>query len=230
MTESPKDLAAAIQSTLINPDATRAEIVTHVESCARYGFNAAMIAMCWVPLAKDILIGTGVKTATFIDFAMGNTSIGGKIALIKECRRLGADEVDYAPNMGYYLSKMYPEFKKEAEALVDASEGMPLKAMLQIGMIKSHDEKRRAVQLLEEAQVDWIKNSSGGWAPGATPASVEDIRLIKQSLRGYSRVKASGGINNREIAVALLEAGAELLGTSRGIEIVEGKNNITGNY
>ena len=77
----------------------------------------------------------------------------------------------------------------------------------------------------KKRQVDWIKNSSGGWAPGATPATVEDIRFIKVSLKGYSRVKASGGINTRATALALLEAGAELLGTSHGAEIIDGESS-----
>jgi len=230
LTDSGEKLTAAIQSTLINPDVTRDEVIRHVELCAQYRFNAAMVAMCWVPLTKEILKGTTVRTATFIEFAMGNASVEGKCALIKECRCLGADEVDYAPNMGYFLSKMYVEFQEEARELVNAAEGMPIKAMLQMGMIQELNEKRRAIQLLEEARVDWIKNSSGGWAPGATPATVEDIRFIKQSLKGYSRIKASGGINNRETALALLEAGAELLGTSHGIEIVGGKTAKPENY
>ena len=66
------DLAAHIQSTAINPDLTRTALVRHVEACAQRRFNAAMVAMCWVPLTRDILKGSGVKTATFIDFAMGN--------------------------------------------------------------------------------------------------------------------------------------------------------------
>ena len=227
---SPEKLAETIQATLINPDVTRDELVRHVELCGQYHFNAAMVAMCWVPLTKDILKGTPIKTATFIDFAMGNASIEGKQALIRECRYLGADEVDYAPNMGYFLSKMYKEFQKEAQELVRAAQGMPIKAMLQMGMIPDFNEKRLAIQILEEARVDWIKNSSGGWAPGATPATVEDICFIRDSLKGYSRIKASGGINNRETALALLEAGAELLGTSHGVEIVEGKTATQGSY
>lgn len=224
------DLAAHIQSTTINPDLTRVELVRHVESCAQRRFNAAMVAMCWVPLTRDILKGSGVKTATFIDFAMGNASVEGKQALIRECRRLGADEVDYAPNMGYLLSGMFQEFKQEAERLVEAAEGMPLKAMLQLGMLDTLEKKRHAISLLEEARVDWIKNSSGGWAPGATPASESDIRFIKETIRGYSRIKASGGINTREIALKLLEAGAELLGTSRGVEILDDVQASGGRY
>ena len=120
-----------------------------------------MIAPCWVPLAKQILSGTSVKIATFIDFGMGNLNESGKAKLIQDLREQGADEIDYAPNMGYFLSKMYDEFYDEAKELVRAAEKMPLKAMLQLGMIDEIDEKKRAIRLLEDAGVAWIKNSSG---------------------------------------------------------------------
>ena len=230
---SKSQLASYIQSTQIAPNLTREELVTHVQECIRFHFNAAMIAPCWVPLAKEKLAGTGVKTATFIDFGMGNLDVHGKALLIDQCRRLGADEVDYAPNMGYLLSGMVAEFQAEAVELVKAAQGMPLKAMLQLGMIESVGEKKRAILLLEEAGVAWIKNSSGGWPPGATPATVEDIRLIKSTLKRQSRVKASGGINDTQTALSLIAAGAELLGTSHGAAVVEGfqdRNEKKDNY
>jgi len=219
---TPKQLAAYIQFTQISPDLTKSGLIKHVELCKQYQFDAAIIASCWVPLTKEMLKNTGIKTSTFIDFGMGNTNIEGKVALIKELRKLGADEVDYAPNMGYFLSGMYEEFFIESQKIVRAAEMMPVKAMLQLGMIKEKKEKKHAIQLLEKAGVDWIKNSSGGWPPGATKATVEDIRLIKETVTGKSRVKASGGIRNYETAVALIEAGAELLGTSNGPEIIQG--------
>jgi len=217
---SQKQISSYIQFTQIDPRVTKDQIITHVELCKKYNFDAAMIAPCWLPLTKEILQGTTVKTASFIDFGMGSLHVSGKVALIQDLRKKGADEIDYAPNMGYFLSKMYDEFYSEAKELVQAAEGMPLKAMLQIGMIQGIDEKKRAVRILEDAGVVWVKNSSGGWPPGATKATVEDIRLIKSALSGKSRVKASGGINNYEIATALIDAGAELLGTSNALEII----------
>lgn len=219
---SKSQLASHIQSTQIGPGLTRDELIAHVQECIHFHFNAAMIAPCWVPLARELLAGTGVRTATFIDFGMGNLDVHGKVLLIDQCRRLGADEVDYAPNMGYLLSGMLAEFQTEAVELVKAAQGMPLKAMLQLGMIPSVEEKKRAILLLEEAGVAWIKNSSGGWPPGATPATVEDVRLIKSTLKGQSRVKASGGINDTQTALNLLAAGADLLGTSHGVAVIEG--------
>lgn len=225
---SSLQLASFIQSTRIAPDLTREDVIIHVQECIDFHFNAAMIAPCWVPLAKEILQGTGVKTATFIDFGMGNLDVPGKALLIDHCRQLGADEVDYAPNMGYLLSGMYAEFQAEAVELVKAAQGMPLKAMLQLGMLASVAVKQRAILLLEEAGVAWIKNSSGGWPPGATPATVEDIRLIKSTLKGQSRVKASGGINDTQTALNLIAAGAELLGTSHGAAVIGGFQDHSG--
>ena len=222
LTLSKSQLAAYIQSTQITPDLTRDELIAHVKECQKYHFNAAMIAPCWVSITKELLKGSNIRTATFIDFGMGNLDTRGKALLIAHCHELGADEVDYAPNMGYLLSGMLQEFKQEALDLVRAAEGIPLKAMLQLGMIPSRKEKKRAILLLEEAGIDWIKNSSGGWPPGATPANVEDIRLIKTTLKGQSRIKASGGINDTQTALDLIAAGAELLGTSHGAEVIEG--------
>ena len=227
---SPKQLSAYIQFTQISPYLTRSGLINHIDLCKQYQFNAAMIAPCWVPLVKEMLKNTGIKTTTFIDFGMGSTSIGGKIALIKEIRKLGAEEVDYAPNMGYFLSGMYEEFFTESKEVVDAAEMMSIKAMLQLGMIKEEKEKKHAIRLLEKAGVDWIKNSSGGWPPGSTNATVDDIRLIKETITGKSRVKASGGIKNHKTAIALNEAGAELLGTSYGPEIIQGISPDDSNY
>lgn len=225
-----KELASFIQSTKIGPAATRDEIVRHIEQCAEYQFNAAMIAPCWVALAKDMLVGTGVRVATFVDFGMGNASVEGKAALLRDCKRLGADEVDYAPNMGYLLSGMDAEFLNESKRLVAAADGMPIKAMLQIGMLNTVERKQSAIKMLEEARVDWVKNSSGGWPPGATNANVEDITLISNTVSGYSKVKASGGIHDAKTAYALIDAGAQLLGTSHGVAIIEGAEVVAGLY
>lgn len=227
---SREELAARIQYTNISPDLTRGGVIAHLEDCARYRFNAAMIAMCWVPLAREVLAGTGVKVATFFGFGLGSESVAAKVALVRECLSLGADEIDYAPNMGYFLSGMYTEFQREAAELVKAAAGAPVKAMLQLGFIESIGNRRLAARLLDEAGVPWIKNSSGGWAPGATPATPEDIRLLRQSVSTRCKVKASGGIHSYDGAIALLQAGAELLGTSSGPQIIDGDLGARENY
>lgn len=158
---SKTQLAKMIQFTNVRPYATGDDILAHLHVCAEYGFNGAMVANCWVPLAREVLRGTGVSVATCIGLGFGQESLHGKVALVRECLALGADEVDYEPNMALFLSGMVDAFRREGQALVEAAEGRPIKAMLEFGYLKSEAEKRAAVQLLCEAGVPWIKNSSG---------------------------------------------------------------------
>lgn len=214
-----QELAKYIQFTNVRPEATYRDIQAHLEATLEHGFEAAMIAMCWVPLARQALQGSGIKVATCIGLGTGHESVHAKIAQIRECRALGADEVDYAPNMGFLLSGMFDEFQEEAAQVVRAAQGMPVKAMLELGYVADLELRKRAVRLLDEAGVPWIKNSSG-WGPGSEAASPENIRMLRETVV-HARVKASGKINTYEKAVALLDAGAELLGTSSAIAILD---------
>jgi deoxyribose-phosphate aldolase len=193
---------------------TRQKLAKHIQFT-----NVRPISMCWVPLARRILQGSGIYTATCIGLGTGHESLHAKIAQIRECRALGADEVDYAPNMGYLLSGMFDEFQEEATGIVRAAEGMPVKAMLELGYVQDPELRKKAVRLLDEAGVPWVKNSSG-WGPGSEAASPENIRMLRETVV-HARVKASGKINTYEKAVALLDAGAELLGTSSAAAILD---------
>ena len=219
-TMSDTELAAHIQYTHIRPEATRQDIIAHLELCAHYRFDAAMIQMCWVPLAREVLRGTGVKVATCIGLPMGGESLAAKIALIRECVVLGADEVDYEPNMGFFLSGMYDEFYTEAAQLVQAADGRPVKAMLEFGFLKTIDERRHAAKLIDEGGVPWIKQSSG-WGAGGIEATAEDIRLLRETVSEHCKVKASGKVNSYIKAMIMFDAGAELIGTSSAPQILQ---------
>lgn len=221
------ELASKIQNTLVAPSATREQVRAHLEACGEYRFQAAMIPMCWVPLARDVLAGTGVRVATFFSIGLGHESMHAKASLVRECWALGADEVDYEPNMAYFLSGMHTEFAREAELMVSAAEGRPVKAMLELGYLTELADRRRAVELLDQAGVPWIKNSSGA-GPGSEPATPENVRFLRETARPGTHVKASGGIRTYEQVVSLLEAGAELVGTSSGTAIVTGGEGNSG--
>ena len=218
---SRTELAKMIQFTNVRPNAAKQTIVQHLEMCAKYQFDGAMVAMCWVPMAKEVLRGSGVKVATCIGLGFGTESLHAKIALIRECLALGADEIDYEPNMSLFISEMHNEFREEGAALVRAADGHPIKAMLEFGFLETEAAKRQAVGLLAEAEVPWIKNSSG-WGEGGIPANVEDMRLLREVCEGTkSRVKASGQVNSYERAVAMLNAGAQMIGTSTGKNVMD---------
>ncbi|MBC7934040.1 MAG: deoxyribose-phosphate aldolase [Rhizobacter sp.] len=214
-----RELAKYIQFTNTSPNVTRQGMVKHAELSAEHGFNAAMVPMCWVPLVKDILAGTGVKVATFFGFGMGYESSFSKLAMMRECVALGADEVDYEPNMSWFLSGMYDEFRNEAILLKAAAQGMPIKPMLEFGMLKTVEEKIKIAQLIDEAELEWIKNSSGG-GPFGIAATPEDIKILFDTVSSSCKVKASGKVNSFEKMVSLFDAGAVLVGTSSGIQIL----------
>ena len=217
MTDS--QMASRLQSTLVDPSATKQQVIRHIEACARHHFHAAMIPMCWVPEARSILAGTGVRVATFICIGMGHESVPAKCMLLRECWALGADEVDYQPNMSLFMSGMEAEFAQEGSLLVRMTDGHTLKAMLELGYITGRENRLRAARLLAEAGVPWIKNSSGV-GDKSEAASVENITLLREAVGNRAHVKASGKIRTREQAEALAAAGAELLGTSAGPRII----------
>jgi deoxyribose-phosphate aldolase len=217
MTDS--QMASRLQSTLVDPAAPRDRVVWHIEECGRLKFHAAMIPMCWVPEARRILAGSGVRVATFICIGMGHESVAAKCMLLRECWALGADEVDYQPNMSLFLSGMESEFAEEGSQLARMTDGRPLKAMLELGWISGRPSRMRAARLLAEAGVPWIKNSSGV-GEKSEPATVENMALLREAVGGMAHVKGSGKIRTREQAEALIAAGAELLGASAAAAIV----------
>lgn len=211
-------MAKRIQYTLVAPDATRADILRHLERCVAYGVDAAMIAPCWVPLARETLRGTGVKVATAISFPMGNDSVWSKVMQIREALALGADEIDFQPNMGFLLGGMEDACRDEMAQIVRAADGHTVKAMLEFGLLSTLEQKRLAGQLADEAGVHWVKQSSG-WGKGGIPATIEDVRLLRETVR-RARVKASGRVNSPERAIEMFEAGAEMIGTSTAHDIL----------
>ena len=223
------ELAKYIQFTITSPNVTKTEIVTHAELCIKHGFHAAMIPMCWIPLVKEILAGTPVKIATFFGFGMGYESLYSKVAMMRECVALGADEVDYEPNMSWFMSGMYDEFRHEAVQLKDAAQGMPIKPMLEFGMLKTEAEKIQIATLIDEAELPWIKNSSGG-GPFGIAATPEDIAILFKTVSPGCKVKASGKVNSFEKMVSLFDAGAVLVGTSSAIDILNRSRGEEGKY
>ncbi|MFM7499372.1 MAG: deoxyribose-phosphate aldolase [Actinomycetota bacterium] len=213
---SPAQLAPFIQHTKIQANATRAEMITHISQAAEYGFNAAMVSGAWVPLAVDILEGTGITVASALDFpTVGVMTSAGKAAEAAELVRLGARELDIGVHIGWLKSGMHAQFKEDIAGVVRAA-GVPIKVMLELPWL-TPEEREIAVELSLEAGVAYLKNASSGQVETANP---ESIRYLAARTRNGVQVKASGSIKSLIQARELLQAGASLLGTSAGIEII----------
>jgi deoxyribose-phosphate aldolase len=216
-------IAQHIQFTNVNPELTLTGIQEHLRVCMDYGFQAAMISPCWVGLARKALAGSGVKIATTVNFPQATDTAAMKVAVIRLLAKVGADEFDFPPNPAFLLSGMEDEYFREIEAVCAAGheEGLVVKAMLEFGYLPTPALKAKATELASRAGADWVKNSSG-WGKGGSPATVEDVLILKANIAGTCRVKVSGKVNNLAKMDALFEAGAELTGTSSGPAIIDG--------
>ncbi len=217
-----KQIAKAIQFTNVNPDLTRDGAIQHIEKCAKYDFQAVMISPCFVSLAKDILKGTGIEVATTLNFPMANDTLEMKLAALRELAKTGADQFDFPPNPGLLIGGQEKEYFEEMKQIVEVShgEGIIVKAMLEFGFL-NEEQKVKAARLAYEAGIDWVKQSSG-WGVGGCEATVHDVKILKDNIKEPCRVKVSGKVNSLEKMKALFEAGAELVGTSSGPQIVDG--------
>jgi len=215
-TLAPAELAPYIQHTKIEVGLTRDEIVAHARETVEHGFNAAMVPASWVDVVAAELRGTGVGIATALDFpSVGVTTSAGKAAEAESIARLGATQLDIGVQIGWLKSGMYDAFRDDIAGVVRAS-GIPVKVMLELPLL-TPDERRAAVELSMEAGVAFLKNASSGQIETANP---ESVRYLVGLARDGVLVKASGSIKSYPQALSLLEAGASLLGTSAGLEII----------
>lgn len=215
---STSRLAARIQHTLIRTDATKGEVVAHCLECLEFGFDAAMVAGNWLPVARDIVGDSAVKLASAVDFPFGIMSTAGKVAEAQALVAGGASELDVMVNIGWLRSGMDRAFRDDIEAVVAAAAPAAIKVMLELPLL-TPAERDRAVDLAVEAGAAFLKNASSSAIGIATPA---EIRYLRERAPTSIRVKASGGIKNRRQAIELLEAGADLVGTSAGVALVRG--------
>jgi deoxyribose-phosphate aldolase len=213
-----RDLAPYLQHTNVRPEATRADIERLLSECLEHGFDGAMVNPIWVPLAAETLQGTGVRVCTALDFPMGGATTASVAREAAEARELGAEQIDVMTRPGWLRSGMLTEYRDHLAAVVRAAEGAPVKAMLEAALL-DEAELARAVDLCAEAGIAFVKNSSGFGGGDATP---ELIATLWRLAGGRVRVKASGGIRTREAAERLIEAGADLLGSSASVRIVGG--------
>jgi len=212
----PDELAKRIQSTIISNTLTLARWEQHIEECLRYRFQAAMIPPAWVKRTAEALRGTGIKTASFVDFPYGTMTRAGKAFETSELIDNGAEEVDLMPNVGFLLSGMEREYADDIQGVVRAAGRIPVKIMLELPLL-NRQQKERAVALSVDAGAAYLKNASGGAVGIATP---EDVAFLRHLAPAHIRVKASGGIKTAKQVRELVQAGADLVGTSAGKAIM----------
>lgn len=224
MTE--KELAGFIDHTQLSACATEDDIKKLCAEAVKYGFASCCVNPYYVPMAAEILRGTGVKVCTVIGFPLGANSIDDKASQAAMCVSEGADEVDMVVNLGAVKDGKWDEVFEEIYAVrcavddVDCGESKKIVEKVILETCYLNDEEIVAVcRKALEAGADFVKTSTGFGTGGATVHAVE---LMRKTVGKNMGVKASGGIHSFEEAVAMIEAGADRLGCSASVKIVEG--------
>ena len=215
----PTDFGRHIDHTLLNPQATQAEIRQLCSEAARHAMAAVCIFPSYVPLAREALKGSRIKIATVIAFPFGATFTEAKESELRVSAANGADEADFVINIGAMKSGEDHAVEMEIEYLTAKARtlGVVSKFIMETAYL-THDEKIRVCRMANRIRPDFMKTSTGYAPAGAT---VPDVRLMRENLLPEIQIKAAGGIRSYKDALALLQAGASRLGTSSGVQILK---------
>lgn len=206
-----------IDHTNLKPDALQASVRKLCDEARAYDFASVCVNPCDIPLAKELLAGSDVKVCTVIGFPLGRNTTAVKVAETEDAYALGCDEFDMVINVGRLKDGSTDYVRDEIAAVVKAAKGKTVKVIIETGLL-SDEEKALATRLSCEAGAHFVKTCTGFSAGIAT---VDDVRIMKANVSGSVKIKASAGIRSYDDAMALIEAGAERLGTSAGAKIVE---------
>ena len=211
-----KQLAKYIDHTNLRPDATEAQILKLCGEAAAYGFASVCVNPCRIALAAEALKGTGVTPCCVVGFPLGAIPSESKAAETAVAVRNGAREIDMVINIGAAKDGDWALIQSDIAAVKAACGGAKLKVIIEACLL-TDDEKVRACLAAKAAGVDFVKTSTGFSKGGAT---VEDVKLMRETVGPDMGVKAAGGIHSRAEAEAMIEAGATRIGASAGIAIV----------
>lgn len=185
----------------------------------QYQFKMVAINPAQIKRCKELLQGSPVHVGAAIGFPLGQTTLECKVFETEDAISKGADEIDYVINVAEVKNGNYEYIKEEMEQITKVCRKADvISKVIFENCYLTDEEKKKVAEIANEVKPDFIKTSTGFGTGGAT---VEDVRLMKSVVGDAVKVKAAGGIRDLETALAMVEAGAERLGTSAGVEIVK---------
>jgi deoxyribose-phosphate aldolase len=214
-----QQIARYIDHTMLKPEASLSDIGKLCREAVEYGFASVCVNPCNVEAAFACVAGSQVKVCTVIGFPLGAGTTASKVFETEDSVRRGAREVDMVMNIGRFKEGNFEYVQEDISAVAASVKGKAiLKVIVETGFLNDREVKR-ACEIVRDAGADFIKTSTGFSKGGAT---VEHVNIMKGVLGEQIGIKASGGVRNYEQALAMIAAGATRIGTSAGIEIVEG--------
>ena len=211
-----KTIAAMIDHTLLKPEATPAQVEKLCAEAAEYHFASVCVNPVYIPLAARLLKDTGVKVCCVVGFPLGAIAPEQKAAEAASCAAMGAEELDMVIHIGAAKAGDWALVQRDIEGVVKAAAGRTVKVIIETCLL-TDEEKVKACEAAKAAGAHFVKTSTGFSTGGAT---THDIALMRKTVGPEMGVKASGGIRNYATAMAMIEAGANRIGASAGIEIV----------
>lgn len=203
--------------TLLAANATRSEVEQLCKEAKVYDFMSVCVNPYFVPLAKKELAGSDVKVCTVIGFPLGQMSTKAKSFEANDAVKMGADEVDMVINVSALKDQDYDYVRNEIHEIKEACEGKLLKVILECCYL-SKEEIKKASELAKEAGADFVKTSTGF---GKSGAKAEDVKIMRETVGSDMGVKAAGGIHTLADFKAMVDAGANRIGCSHSIQIME---------
>ncbi|MBO5386002.1 deoxyribose-phosphate aldolase [bacterium] len=214
-----ENLNKYVEHTLLKQDATRAELIKLFDEAKQYNFLGVCVNPCYVPLAKENLKDSDVKIVTVIGFPLGANTTETKIFETINAVRDGADEIDMVINVTKLKDRELDYIVNEISGIKAACQGKALKVIIETDLL-TKEEVKLASELCVKGGADFVKTSTG-FVKGGVGAKVEDVKIMYNTVKDAGlQVKASGGVRDKDAAIAMIKAGASRLGTSSGVKIV----------
>ena len=209
-----------IDHTLLRPQAGRDEIVQVCREALEHRFASVCVNSFWIPVVAAELAGSAVKACSTIAFPLGATLTEAKVAEAEAALHAGAQEIDMVMNIGALRDGDFATVSSDIQAVVEAChrENALLKVILETAVL-TDEQKVSACRLAKTAGADFVKTSTG-FGPGG--ATVADVHLMRSTMGPEMGVKASGGIRTLQDLLAMVEAGANRIGASASVALVEG--------
>lgn len=211
------NLPALIDHTMLRPEGTRTDVLRLCGEAKQYGFQVIFIPPCYTAEAVEAVAGSDVRVGIPVGFPLGGHATSIKVAEALEGVRHGAVVLDMVINVSRLKSGDLDAVRQDIAEVVRATPRAEHKVILETCYL-TDQEKTTACRLVVEAGADYVKTSTGFAAGGAT---VADVKLLKAAVGNRAKVKASGGIRDWKTAREMLEAGADRIGTSASLKIME---------
>ena len=206
-----------IDHTILKATASSSDVQKLCEEAIEHEFYSVCVNGCYVADAKQLLEGTDVKVAAVVGFPLGAMTTAAKVFEAKEAVENGASEIDMVINVAKLKDGEFKYVENEIRQIKEAIGDNVLKVIIETCYL-TDEEKVKACELSLAAKADFVKTSTGFGTDGAT---YEDVKLMKSVVGDNAKVKASGGVRDKETAQKYINLGAERLGTSSGIDIVK---------